>query len=133
MSIKNKQSTMIVYRVEHETDRTGPFHKASSVWRRTGHGLNSEKHKEYTKMPCPDTDKLYDFGDDCVFAFPTLQAYVSFWGKSTLEDLRALGYVLREYVVLTRYCQVGMSGWQVVYPQNRAREVKTYDLLEVIE
>lgn len=129
MSIKRKQAVFNVFRVEHCDSKLGPFHKAS--WDgRNGIGLDIRKHAEYNRMPCPDTDKLYSFEKGAVFAFPTIEAYMSFWEWSTLEDLKTLGFVLREYVVSTRHCLVGESGWQVVYPARLAREVRTYDLLE---
>ena len=119
---------MHVYRVEHSKRKHGPFSKSRHDG--TGIGLHVTQHREYEKMPAPSKDGLHRFRSNDRFAFPTIQAYVSFWNPSTLLDLQALGFVLCEYVVHPRHVLIGQSGWQLIYNCRASKKVAELDLLE---
>ena len=126
---------MIIYRIEHLSDGTGPYSRESLtdeesakvyeiVWR--------DWNDEY--QPCPYEDGIFDSFDETDrhkhyrYAFACLDDLFNWFNIDKVSGLIDYGYVIAEYKVSAAYVRMGRR--HLAYNVSKASCLALYDTFE---
>lgn len=116
---------MILYRVEHKADNTGPFNSA--------HAKRTKAYREWRDVACclpVPRDDGHTLNVIEVCACPSVEALRQWFGHGVWM-LSRQGFVVR--VVEVRACKIGKSKLQAFYNPYKARVVGTHSLRKFLK
>lgn len=110
---------MVIYRVEHVTNRQGPYSNGACDW---------ERHYSNPLCPAPDEDGIYKWQFDKTFyGFKSKKDLVNWFGKEYIRQFEEKEL----YVYMYRGWDVSLGNKHLGFDMNsatRVRRVHKYEL-----
>lgn len=129
---------MLVYRIEHEKTRRGPYNPGKLPDDHTAPydrlGVYSRYSGDSTVHPAPDrdgiTDNAWTFPEHLYFGFASPEQLADWFSEGFVEEAAEAGFVVSVYYA--HLTDVLVGGHQVAFPRDDARlirQCRTFDEL----
>lgn len=117
---------MIIYRVEHEESRSGPYNQeCKEVHEEHNYGESRPAH------PSPSEDSIF-FKEKDIFGCPSLELLRTWFEPWSAKPLARDGFVVAAYTIDEGLVKVSSSGMQCAFPRQCATLVDERDVLATL-